>query len=364
MARLVPLRTSETRNQNHRMQFGNPTALWMLLLVPAALLIAWRAALWRRRVAARLGTPSIVQRLYPGAVRTWRRGKTVATLAVFVLLSIAAARPQYGRIEQSIRREGLDVILAVDVSSSMLASDLVPHRLARAKEALRHLVGRLRGNRIGLIAFAGDAYLLCPMTEDLAIAQLVLQSIGRDSVGIDGTDLGRAIEVAEAAFERGGSGSHVLVLITDGEDNEARGLSAARKAAERMRIFAIGIGTEQGAPVPGGRQGYKAAPGGGKVVSRLEMETLIAVAEATGGAAYAAGENPTSAVSVVVDEIDRLDKVMQESRKFVIYQDRYGWFVAPAMVLIVWLLLSRPRALTHPRPVVGETEAAGVRRRA
>lgn len=345
------------------MQFGNPTALWTLALLPVALGVAWFAAKRRRRAAARLGTPEVVGRLYPDSVRAWRFRRSTATVAVLLLLSIASARPQYGRIEQSIRREGLDVILAVDVSSSMLAEDLEPNRLARAKEALRHLVHRLRGNRIGIVAFAGEAYLLCPMTEDVAIAQLVLQSIERDSVGLDGTDLGRAIEVAQGAFERGGSGSHVLVLITDGEDNEARGLAAARKAAESMRIFAIGIGTERGAPVPEARRGYKESPGGGKVVSHLEMETLAAVAEQTGGAAYSAGDNPASAVSVIVEEIDRLDKVMQESRKFVIYQDRFGWFVAPALALMIWLLLSRPPQSVVPRPATAAGLPAGAGRR-
>lgn len=344
------------------MQWGNPTALWSLLIVPVAAMVAWWAARRRRRASEKLGTAELVDRLYAESVRSWRLKRTFVSLAVLTLLCLAAARPQYGRVEQSVRRAGIDIILAVDVSASMLTEDLEPNRLARAKEALGRLLARLRGNRIGIIAFAGEAYLLCPMTQDSAIAKMVLESIDDRTVGVQGTDLGRVIEVAEGAFRRGGDGSHVLVLITDGEDNEARGLAAAREAAETLRIYAVGIGTERGAPVPEGRRGYKEAPGGGKVVSHLDMETLSAIAAETGGAAYAAGDNPASAVSIVAEEIDNLEKVMQESRKFVIYQDRYGWFVVPAMVLMLWLLLSRPRQATQPRPAL-EVAAAGAGRR-
>jgi Ca-activated chloride channel family protein len=243
----------------------------------------------------------------------------------------------------------------------MLANDLEPNRLARAKEAMQRLLVRLRGNRIGIIAFAGDAYLLCPMTEDAALARLVLQSIDAKTVGVQGTDLGRVIEVAQGAFERGGNGSHVLVLITDGEDNEARGLETARKAAEDLRIFAVGIGTERGAPIPEGRQGYKEDRGGTKVVSHLDMETLTAIARATGGTAYVVGDNPASAVNVVAGEIDNLEKVMRESQTFVTYQDRFGWFVLPAMGLLLVFLLMRPRPTTSPRPSLETAPAASGR---
>lgn len=344
------------------MQWGNPTALWTLLIVPLAALVAWWAARRRRGAVQKLGTAELVDRLYAESVRRWRLRKTLAALAALLLLCLGAARPQYGRVEQTVRRAGIDIILAVDVSASMLAGDLEPHRLARAREALARLLGRLRGNRIGIIAFAGDAFLLCPMTQDSAIAKMVLESIDERTVGVQGTDLGRVIEVAQGAFKRGGDGSHVLVLITDGEDNEARGLAAATEAAETLRIYAVGIGTERGAPVPEGRQGYKESAGGGKVVSRLDMQTLSAIARETGGTAYAVGDNPAAAVGIVADEIDQLEKIMQESRKFVIYQDRYGWFVVPAMALMLWLLLSRPQQATQPRPALDLTPAAAGRR--
>lgn len=339
MAVVVPLRG---RRKDRPVQFGNPLALWALLLVPLGAALAWNAAVRRRRRAERMGTPGVVDRLRPGSAPDWRLRRTVVSLLALGLLALAAARPQYGKIEQSIRRAGVDVLLAIDVSPSMLAEDLDPNRLDRARQALRRLLVRLRGNRIGIIAFAGEAHLLCPMTNDAAIADLVLQSIDAQTVPLAGTDLGRAIDIARGAFERGGVGSHVLVLLTDGEDNEGRGLEAARRAAGVMRIYGVGIGTERGAPVPEPRGGYKESPGGGKVVSRLDMETLGAIAKATGGIAYAVGDTPASAVSVVADEIESLDKVMQESRKFVIHQDRYGWFLAPAMALAAWALLSRP----------------------
>jgi Ca-activated chloride channel family protein len=333
------------------MQFGNPTALWTLAGLPLLVLAGWMALRRHRRVIERIGRPELIARLYPASVLDWRRRRFGLVLAVFVLLCVAAARPQYGQIEQTLQSMGLDILIAIDTSDSMLAADIKPNRLAKAKDSLRRFVARLRGNRIGIIAFAGDAFLLCPITLDHSNAALVLEAIDVDSIGVPGTDLGRAIDVAREAFENGGAGSSVLVLITDGEDNEEHGLAAARVADEKgIRIYTIGIGTEQGAPVPDGQGGYKERIQGGKVISRLDMTSLERISAATGGSAYAAGENIGAAVNLIAREIDGLEKKEQEARKLIIHQDRYGWFLAPAIALLVWLLISRPR---HQRQVHG-----------
>ncbi len=264
-------------------------------------------------------------------------------LAVFSLLAFSSARPQYGRIEQNITRSGVDVIIALDVSPSMMAEDVKPNRLAKAKESLKGLIRRLKGNRVGIIAFAGDAFLNCPMTLDLSLANLVLEALDANSIGVAGTDIGKAIHVAVGAFERGGVGTPALVLLTDGEDNEGQGLKAAQAAAEKnVRIFTIGIGTEIGAPVPDKLRGYKETVQGTKVTSKMDATSLKAIAEATGGAAFLAGSNPVGAVDEVARQLNELQKTKLESTKLVIYQDRYAWFVAPALILLAWLLISRP----------------------
>ncbi len=342
------------------MHVGNPQALWLLTLLAPLVLAALWSARRRRRAAARLGETALLGRLYEPAVRSWRRRRALAGLAAAALLAVAAARPQYGRVEQTLERAGLDVIIGIDVSASMLATDIEPNRLAQAKESLKRLVRSLRGHRLGIVAFAGEAFLLCPMTLDHALALLVLESVGPDSVGVPGTDLGRAVEVAQGAFQRGGAGSPVLVLITDGEDNEGRGLAAAQRAAGAgVRIFAIGIGTERGGPVPEGERGYKEKDGA-KVVSHLDLAGLAAMARATGGAAYAGGANPGVAVNAIALRLDRMDKTELESGKIVLYEDRYGWFVAPAIILLVWLAAFGPGGRVSARGAAELTPAAHV----
>lgn len=325
------------------MHFGNPIALWAFAFFPVLVLLAWLAHRRRRSAMARAGDPALVIRLSDPSVSIWRRRRTLASLAIFLLLAFSAARPQYGRVEQTIKRSGIDLIVAIDTSPSMLATDVKPSRIEAAKEALKRLLGRMRGNRVGIVAFAGDAFLLCPMTLDGSLASLVLDSVGSDTISAAGTDIGRAIEVAQGAFERGGSGSPILVLITDGEDNEGRGLAAAKKAAVTgTRIFAIGIGTDRGAPVPDSKSGYKETAQGSKVVSRLDMAGLKAIADAGGGEAFSAEDKPGPAVSAISARLDRLEKGEIEGKKLVIYQDRFAWFVAPALVLLLWVLLARP----------------------
>jgi Ca-activated chloride channel family protein len=337
--------------------------LWAFALLPVLILLYRRAELRRRRAIETLGSGLLISQLFPASIPQWRVRRAWIGIWVFVLLTLAAARPQYGRTQQTIERTGVDVIIAVDTSPSMLAEDIKPNRLTAAKDGLKRLVRRLEGNRVGIVAFAGEAFLVCPMTLDHSLASLVLEALDEDTVGASGTSLGTAISTAQKAFERGGSGSPVLVLLTDGEDNEGRGLAAAKEAAEAgIRIHAIGIGTDRGAPVPDGAAGYKETEDGKKVVSRLDIGGLRAIAEAGGGIAYAASDNPNPAVNSIMLQIDRMRKSELESRRFVIYQDRYGWFIVPAMVLLLLLLIVPPGRMTEAGsgPAMGEEAADGL----
>lgn len=320
--------------------------MWALLAVPV-LAVLCRVAAWRReRALARLGDAAVVSRLFPAAAPSWRRRRDWALLAALTLVALAAARPQYGRTEQTMKRAGIDALIALDTSKSMLAQDVKPNRLERAKESLKILVRALQGNRVGIIAFAGTAFLNCPMTQDIGMANMILDSLDADSIPVGGTDLSQAIKTAMGAFERGGYGTPVLVLITDGEDNEGKGLEAAKEAAKLgMRIFAIGVGTEQGAPVPDAANVYKETKTGTKVISRMDISGLAKLAEVTGGEAYAAGTDPARAVDAIARKIGRLEKADLESSKLVIHQDRSAWFIAPALALLLWAMLSRPRGM-------------------
>lgn len=325
------------------MNFGNPAALWALFLLPVAGGIGWLGVARGQTLIATLGTPSVVERLFPPTVARWRRRRVMGSLAVLLLLTIAAARPQYGRIEQTLHRRSVDIMIAIDTSPSMLVADVAPDRLTQAKDIVRRLSVSLRGNRVGIIAFAGDAFMLCPLTLDYSIANLIVDSIDATSVPIAGTDFGRVIDIASGAFEREGSANPALIIISDGEDNEGRGLIAAAQAARKnLRIYTIGVGTERGAPVPDGRGGYKELPDGSKVLSRLDSEGLAAIAAQGGGLARNSGDGMAASVDAIVKDIRGLDEARVEARKIVIYQDRFSWFVIPAAALLVWLLLTKP----------------------
>ena len=345
------------------MHFGNPHLLYLLPVWVLLAILGGRALAWRTRVARRIGQPELVDRLYPAAVRRWRRRRLILALAALLLLIIAATRPQYGKIERSIHSVGTNVLIALDCSGSMDADDVPPTRLEAAKRSLEMMLHRLTGNRTGIIAFAGEALLQCPMTLDQEMTSLVLSNLDTEAVNVGGTDLGAAIDVAATAFDRGApEGGRALVLITDGEDLEGKAAAAAKRAKEKkVRIYAIGIGTSRGTPLLEKKReplnarpdapprssagGFKEDPTtGNKVNTRLRMDTLEEIARLTGGTAYAAEDAPALAVDNVAKQIETLQRIDLDARKQVLYQDRFQWFLAPALLLIFWMILLRPAA--------------------
>lgn len=326
------------------MNFGNPDALWLLVLWPVVALIGWWALRGRDRAAARLGSPELLARLYPLSVRRWRRRRLMLALLATLLLMLAAARPQYGEVERTIRGQGINVMVALDLSRSMLAQDVEPTRLEAARESFMQLLLALRGNRVGVLAFAGDAFVACPMTLDVDMAQTILSALDTGTIGEQGTDIGRAIDVAIGAFERGAvEGGRALILITDGEDLEGEGAAAAaRAAAAVIVIHAIGIGTELGGPIPLEEGGFQEDPSGQKVNTQMQLETLRAIAQAAGGQAFAAGDDPRAAIRSVTSLLHDLERTSLESRTRIVRVDRFRWFVVPALALLMLMLVLRP----------------------
>ncbi len=328
------------------MIFGNPQYLWLLVGWPVLALLGWRALAWRDSLAGRLGDRALVGRLSPSSTRRWRRRRLVLLLAAAALMIVAAARPQYGRIERTLDSSGVNVIVAVDVSPSMRARDVEPDRLERARASLRLLLGRLAGERVGIVAFAGEAVLQCPLTSDLTMARVALDSLDVDSVASAGTDIGAAISAAVRAFEHDGAeGGRVLVLLTDGEDHEGRAVEAAEQAAARgIAIFAIGIGSEIGVPLHEPQGGFKTDREQRTVTTALRMPTLARVARLTGGEALAAGDAPEAAIGAVAAAIDRQQRARFEERRVVTHQDRFSWFLFPALGLMLLALVMRPES--------------------
>jgi Ca-activated chloride channel homolog len=318
------------------MRFANPHFLWALLAVPGFAALLWWSYRRRQQVLRRYASPAVLNYLAAGYSARKVLIKSILVLLAITGATFAAARPQWGFEDRHIISRGLDIIVAVDVSNSMLAKDYEPNRLARAKDILQNILWRAKGNRLGVIAFAGGAYVQCPLTLDYSMAKIALQAMSVNSVPTQGTALGAAIDTATKAFQAGSSGERVLVLLTDGEDQGSQPIEAATAAAkENVRIYTIGIGTTQGMPIPF-QGGYKQDKSGRIVNSRLDFTTLAKISQLTNGKAIKANTRGNAELDAILVDIDRLQKAQQQDKVFRVYTERFQWFLLPAIVLLIW----------------------------
>jgi len=335
-----------------------PRALWALALVALLAALGALAIVRRRRDLGRLLGP-LAERMAPGAGAARPAARLGAQVLGLSLLALALSRPQCGTRAELGKRYGIDLVVALDVSRSMLARDEQPDRLSRARLEVSALLDRLQGDRVAVVLFAADAFVQCPLTTDYAAARLLLRAAGPDSLPRQGTSLGGALatagEVLQAA-ERGGR-SRAVVMFTDGEGHEP-GLEAAveRLAAEGVRVFTVGLGTPEGAPVPlldreGRVTGFRKGKDGSPVVTRLEEGALRALAEKTGGRYFRAA----GAVGLpeLAEELSRMEKSEIEGRTTVTWEERYALLAFPAFLLLLAaaLVRERPRRLPAPEPI-------------
>lgn len=332
-------------------RFGAESLLYAYLLLPGLAALEWWAAARRRRALDRFGERGRIDRLTSVASRR-RIGRAVLRLAAVALLATALARPQFGDRVETVRRAGQDVVVALDLSASMEAGDVAPSRLAAARLAVGRLIERFDGDRIGLVAFAGEAFVQSPLTLDYAAATLFLNAMEPDLVPVPGTDLGRAIEVALDGFGDPGERSRQIVVITDGEDHEGALDAAVERAVdEGVRIHAVGMGSTAGVPIPGfdengAPNGFLRDAEGSVVTTRLDDVTLQRVADRTGGAYYHAAAGSGAAFERLVAELTGGEGEEIESREVTRYEEQYQIFLGLALVLLVAeaLLPERRRA--------------------
>lgn len=316
--------------------FGTPDALWALWLVPlVALLLLWSARSRRRRLA-RFADAGLLPRLVAG-----RSPGREAFRALLVLLGLAAmvlslARPRWGFTWEEVQRRGVDIVIALDVSDSMLVEDVDSggglSRLERAKREIADLLRMLDGDRVGIVAFAGTAFVQCPLTLDYAAAELFLRAVDTDLVPVKGTNLAEALDVSRKAFDGGESGKAVI-LITDGEDHEGRVLEAAERAKDSgIRVFTIGIGREEGAPIPAPGGGFRRDRRGEVIVSRLDETTLQKVALETGGRSVRSVTGDLDLETVYARGIKTtLEDRELGSRRRQRWEERFQWALALAL---------------------------------
>ena len=335
--------------------FRFAAAHWLfgMLLLPALGGLFLMAARGRRRALERFATTDLVRKLTASVSVTSRRVKAVLLLVAVGFGVLALARPQFGTRVETVRSVGQDVVVAVDLSLSMLAEDLAPNRLERARLAILRLMGELDGDRIGLVAFAADAFVQSPLTIDYSAAGMFLGAMHPDLMPVQGTDLGAAIRVGLDALEEGARETRVLVVVTDGEDHEEDLDAQVQRAVDLgVEIHMVGIGSAEGVPIPeydqsGRRQGFLRDEDGSVVTTRLGEETLRSVASATGGRFVRAGVGGT-ALDDLFDEIAGANGEAVDELQITQFEEQYQIFLGLALVLLLveWLVADRKRKQT------------------
>jgi Ca-activated chloride channel family protein len=336
-------------------RLAEPAALWLLVAV-LALAVLGAVQLHRRgALLARTAGPQS-RRVAPRAGSGRPAARLGLSLTGLALLALALSRPQCGTRTELAKRYGVDLVVALDVSRSMLARDVKPDRLGRATLEVGALIDRLAGDRVGIVVFAGEAFVQCPLTTDYAAARLFLRAVSTGSVPQQGSDLGNGLSAAREVLEGSGAAagrSKVVLLVSDGEDLEGGARDQAAQLGEAgIRIFALAMGTPAGEPIPvtdeaGALTGYKKDRAGEPVVTRLDLATLQAVVEKGGGAIYEPG-SPDHGLDAFRAALDRLEKSELESRLTVRYEDRFALAGFPGFLLLLGALLlgegrARPR---------------------
>jgi Ca-activated chloride channel family protein len=319
------------------LRFANSEYFYLLWLLP--ILIAFFVFVFRAKKLAlrRFGNLQLMQKLNENTSRKKQINKIAILLFALLFIVLSLARPQIGTKLEEISREGVDIIVAMDVSTSMLAQDIVPSRLAKAKHEVESLIDRLRGDRIGLIAFSGVAFVQCPLTLDYGAAKIFLDIMDPDLIPTPGTAIGRAIQKAIDTFEQKERKHKVLVLITDGETHEENVMQSAEEAERQgIIIYCVGIGSPQGEPIPlqqGGGSNFKKDKEGQVVITKLDERTLEKIALQTGGK-YFRSTSGEEELEKIYDLIFKMDKKELGSLQYSQFEDRFQYLVIFAIVLL------------------------------
>jgi Ca-activated chloride channel family protein len=321
------------------MRFAAPFNFVILLAVLLLGLFAFWAVARKKKLLERFGDLPLVMKNAPYISFARQRTKAVLVLGALALLVLALARLQFGTHLEMLKREGIDMVVALDVSNSMLARDMQPNRLGKAKQEIRGIIQRLKGDRIGLVVFAGQAFVQCPLTLDYSAAVFLLDAVDVNSVSVQGTSLSTAVEIAAKAFDQREKQHKVLLLLTDGEDHEGGALEAAEAARkEGVKIYTVGIGNPAGEPIPildrsGNQVGFKKDENGEVIVSKLDDVTLQKMSLATGGKYYHASAGELE-LDRIFEEISGMEKKELEGTLVTRYDDRYQWPLLLAIILL------------------------------
>lgn len=332
-------------------RFANPQYLWLLTLIPLFVVLFAGVAAQRRRRLARFGNPDTLAELMPEV----SNGRVVLKFILFcgavALVVLAAARPQFGSKLREEKARGVEMMLVVDVSNSMLAEDFEPNRLERTKYAINRLFDGLKQDRVGLIVFAGEPRVQLPITSDYRMAKAFARRIDPSQVSVQGTAIGKALEQALLSFsgETDEKRSRAIILITDGENHDDDAVAVAKRAAEQgIRIYTIGIGTPEGAPIEIDGEFIRDEQGE-MVVSKLNEEMLAQIADLTGGA-YVRATKQDIGLDEIVRSINEMEQSELSTVRFEEFNEQYQYLLIAALMLLVaefFLLARRNPLLAH-----------------
>ncbi len=294
---------------------------------------------YRRKGMKRLGDKELVNKLLPYVSNRKRVAKLILFNLAFSSMVLALCNLQTGSKLTEVKREGADLMVCLDVSNSMLAEDLTPNRLERAKYALEKMIDGLEGDRLGLVIFAGEAYVQLPITSDYSAAKLFLSSINTKMVPVQGTNIGSAIAKAVESFGKDDGKNKAIILITDGENHEVEAVQAAEEAAKQgFMINTIGIGSENGVPIPlyenGVMKGYRKNKQGETVVTKLNSDILKQIA-AKGNGVYVQATQSDLGIKAILNKVDELEKSKIDTKMYTDYEDQFQWFLALALLFLV-----------------------------
>lgn len=332
------------------MQLEEKIWFWMLLVIPTLIVLFTIVQLWKRHAQNKFANQRIIKRLSPNRSHFKPILKLIVLCLAFGCLTIAMVNPKLGTKLETVKRQGVDIVFAVDVSKSMLAEDIAPNRLEKSKQLVTQIVNNLASDRIGIIAYAGKAFPQLPITTDYAAAKMFLQSMNTDMLSSQGTAINEAIQLARTYYDDEEQTNRVLIIISDGEDHSDVALDVAEAASEEgIKIFTIGVGNVKGAPIPIKRNGivlnYKKDNAGETVITKLNEDTLKDIASEANGE-YINGTNTNEVVEAIRDILNRMDKKEFEAKEFAEYKDQFQWFLALGIffLLIDVFLLERKTA--------------------
>lgn len=326
------------------LRFEDPIYLWMLLIIP--ILVLMRFIVWRKRKRnlRKFGDPSLLKEMMPDVSKYRPTIKFCLLLSAITILIFMIARPQVGSKISHEKREGIEVLIALDISNSMMAQDVIPSRLEKSKLLIEDLVDHFTNDKVGLVVFAGDAFVQLPITNDYVSAKMFLQNINPSLITTQGTDLARAISLSQSCFTQREHIGRAIIVITDGEDHEGGALEAAHEAYKKgINVFILGVGTSKGAPIPDGNGGYLKDNSGQTVLSALNEQMCQQVAKA-GNGVYIHVDNTSDAQEKLNKEFSKLQSGISDTVVYSEYNEQFQIFgIILLLLLIVETILLESR---------------------